>query len=174
MDATSTLDEILEEAYGPARVEYEWGKVEKHGHGTSMSDRKPYDPEYNAKIFGARFKPESYAECKHIKGDMYNVPLNEHLLGDGTYDVTDLPFLHLEDNETFGEQIGEDGLAFIQQHGIENIYIGSGYQVLGIFLFAGKPKELDWKDVGLGSFGRGACARMENLPKAILIIAEDD
>lgn len=124
------------------------------------------------------FKPENYVvreDSKYSskkKGDAsdHNWVFNDHILRDGVYDASGLPFVYLENAETMEGSITKEGLAFVKQHG-SNIYIAAGYQVEGIFLFAGKPKK--WGGT-IGEFGRGACAMFQDAPKSLLIIAEDD
>ena len=94
----------------------------------------------------------------------------ELLISDGAYDVTYLPFVYLKQKYNLYDKIGKDGLEFVMKHKPINIYIASGYDVPGIFLFAGKPKQIDFK----GTFGRGACAMFENCPKSILLVASSD
>jgi hypothetical protein len=132
--------------------------------------------------FGDWVKPENYLLLEdepdwHFepkkKGESseYNHVFQSHLISDGAYDVTDIPFFHIKRAEGLDDKITDEGLAFVKEHGAENIFVANGYQVLGIFLFAGKPKP--YNDV-IGNYGRGACAIMQNCPKSILIVAEDD
>ena len=98
------------------------------------------------------------------------------VLQDGFWDVSDLPFCDIE------EAGGSDDISqhkqaidFIEEHGIENVFVANAYETDRLFLFAGKPSKIDHNLVSGESPNYGACLRVntENI-KAIFIAAEND
>jgi hypothetical protein len=166
------LRDVLTPCYG--------GPIKLKGiYGPIKDGCRQFTGEYEVP-FGDWYKPENYkvkdgpgvAKDKVGKVGEYNNIFQQHMINGGVYDVTDLPCLEIEDtDDLFSSCVGEEGLEFIMKYHPDNIYVASGYQVLGAFLFAGKPKL--FKNYA-GSFGRGACAVFSDCPKSLLIVAEDD
>lgn len=157
-DETTTIENVFQIVFGgPIRRDTEFGYVKE--------ERFKIPP-------GDWVRLENYVDEDGSPSE-WNSVFQEHLLQDGVYDVTDLPYYHVPGAESLDAWITGEGLTFVEEHGRENIYIATGYQVSGVFLFAGKPKPVQEEQVK-GTFARGACCIFENCPKSLLIIGEDD
>jgi len=159
-DGKTSIERVFTLAFGgPARLDFDSKEI------------PPWAKKENFTL--DEDEPESYGKFRKKAGahTEWNKVFQKHLISDGTYDVTDIPFFYIEDAETLDDIITNDGLEFVKKYGTENIYIANGYQVNGIFLFAGEPRAYIKT---IGSFGRGACALFTDCPKSILIVAQDD
>ena len=105
-------------------------------------------------------------------GDSMDNPENEEkfFLGDGVYDATNTPYLFTSAYES-RENMNQEALDFVNLHGLDNVRVGSAYETYGIILFAGNPPKFKGMK---GTVGRGACAVIENCPKTLVILAEND
>ena len=92
--------------------------------------------------------------------------LNEHELSDGIYDVTDIAYLDL--HKATLEEIKE----FTREH--DNFVYASAYEVDEVFLLAHGPEAIDTDKWDGSGFNYGSVNIINNCPKSILILAEND
>ena len=85
---------------------------------------------------------------------------------DGIYDVSDIDFIRADELDK-----QKDTFAWIKSH--DKFWVGNAYATYTIFLFAEEPRKFegDWDGSG---FNYGSTNMINNCPKTILILAEDD
>lgn len=109
--------------------------------------------------------------------------IEDRLLEDGIYDVTDIQFILADDDTTNhffsdNKQIkNKQVLEFINSH--KDFVIASAYETNTVIFLAVKPVKLDteeWKKENLFGYGfnYGSTNIIKNCPKTILILAEND
>ena len=170
-DGGTNIEDIFTPAFGgpPERdrleSDYVWESRSNSKIGTAKGGPANFEIPPGDWVKLDNYKVE-YGNCR-------NKVFADHIIPEGIYDVGEIPFFHIKNAEDMSWPITDEGFEFVKKYGATNIYIAIGYQVQGIFLFAGNPKKFANKNC-LGSIGRGACAVLTNCPKSILIIAEDD
>lgn len=107
--------------------------------------------------------------------EFYKLKENDELdedryLSDGVYDVTGIEFVELQENNPDEEEIKKEE-EFFEAH--KNFYIASAYETECTILLANKPKPFKGEEFGNG-FNYGSTNILTNLPKAILILAQND
>lgn len=89
-------------------------------------------------------------------------------LGDGIYDVTDIPFYQIDDDKIKNHVDGIE--SFIETN--PEYVIASAYDTYYIFILGKKPEKIK-TSIGSG-FNYGSTNIIQNCPKTILILAEND
>jgi len=93
---------------------------------------------------------------------------SQHGLDEGIYEVSDIAEVLLH---SAGEIDLEQVKAFIAKY--PDFAIGSAYQTFTLFLISEKPKKAALKSSGSG-FNYGSCNLLEDCPKRLLIIAQNN
>lgn len=93
---------------------------------------------------------------------------NKDRVGDGIYDITDIPFVKCD---VYNADKYDEVKAWIDTH--ESFWVCSAYETDEMFLIAEEPKEFSGKLYGSG-FNYGSTSIITDCPKAILILAEND
>ena len=88
-------------------------------------------------------------------------------VGDGIYDVSNLEYIEVE--EICGDY-KKDVINFIRKY--PNFYYASAYETNTVILLSDKPIELNIPQIG--GFNYGTTAVLDNCPKTLLILAEND
>jgi hypothetical protein len=93
-------------------------------------------------------------------------------LEDGYYDVTDMEYIdlgvdHLRRTAT------KEAEEFVERHSDKEVWAVSAYETYTVMLFAGKPRKINILAAGK-PVGHGACTVLDNCPKSILLVAEND
>ena len=94
-------------------------------------------------------------------------------LGDGIYDVTGMKYISLFGGDpcSLDEKEVKSALSFLKKY--PKAVIASAYETEHTLLISGRPKKIRTAHVGSG-FNCGSTNIINNAPKSILILAEND
>ncbi len=111
-------------------------------------------------------KNKTVIDKKHSSQEKLSALLDKLTsLSDGIYDVTGIAYHVVNDSKP------KQTLDFIKKY--KKVYIGSAYETETSILFSDKPKKLIGHDKGSG-FNYGSTNIIDNCPKSILILAQND
>lgn len=96
----------------------------------------------------------------------------DRYIPDGVYDITGIPYLDIPDSRRYNSRTVKKIEEFNNKH--SPVYLAKPYQTYQIFLLGEKPKEIFSKNLVNPSYSHGAAGIIENCPKTVMILAEDD